>query len=178
MESQLGTLAGLAGRSQVPLFCNEQVGEGKATQLARTGQRKHTGHWAPIESDGIEHDFRSHGHRSNSSLVEAGLSSRPRWAQTMNAAAEPLWKSRAGRFPVNSEHLPPAPALGGPEGAPRWCDFSFAITEQKPVRQDPMSLLLPMASCLLSLSVGVSSPQTLCSPTRPESSWLLPCRTL
>lgn len=129
--------------------------------MPEQGSGKHTGHWAPTESDGIEHDFRFHGQGFDSSLVEAGLSSRPRWAGTMSAPAEPLWKSRAGRFPVNSEHLPPVLALGGPEGAPRWCDFSFDITEQKPVRQDPMSLLLPMASCLFSLSVGVSSPQTL-----------------
>lgn len=36
MESQLGTLSGLGGMSQVPLFCNEQVGVGwaRGSQLA------------------------------------------------------------------------------------------------------------------------------------------------
>lgn len=36
MESQLGTLSGLEGRSQLPLFCNEEmavVGEGKPVSL-------------------------------------------------------------------------------------------------------------------------------------------------
>lgn len=53
MESQLGTLSGLEGKSQVPLFCNEEVGVGwaRGSHLARTGQRN-TVAAGPVGSDG------------------------------------------------------------------------------------------------------------------------------